>query len=121
MPPESRGRDGEPAGIIRSRVPLSGWSSQGDEMRNVKKFSVLGLAVAAALFGSALLSPADARSHFSIGVGVGLGGPYYAPPPGYYAPPPGFYAPPPPVAHAPPLPPPHPYPPHGYHPAPPPF
>src|SRR5258708_33628645 len=114
MPPESRGRDGEPAGIIRSRVPLSGWSSQGDEMRNVKKFSVLGLAVAAALFGSALLSPADARSHFSIGVGVGLGGPCLAPAPALYAPPPAYYPPPAPVRHAPPLPPAVSFPPPGY-------
>src|SRR5258708_34948059 len=115
MPPESRGRDGEPAGIIRSRVPLSGWSSQGDEMRNVKKFSVLGLAVAAALFGSALLSPADARSHFSIGVGVGLGGPQYPPPPVHYAPPPGYFAPPPPVGCATTPPPAYPDPPQGHY------
>jgi hypothetical protein len=49
---------------------------------------ILGIA----LSGFAALS-AQADTNWSVGVGIG--NPYYAPPPVYYAPPPVYYAPPP--------------------------
>ncbi len=56
--------------------------------------AALSLALVAGLPGSA-----DARVF--VGVGIGLPGPYYYPPPAYYYPPPPVYYAPPPVYYAP--------------------
>lgn len=59
------------------------------------------IAVAASLLAGASLAagvgatPAEARTFVSVGIGVPLFPPFYAPPPVFYAPPPVFYAPPP--------------------------
>ena len=53
------------------------------------------LVVAAIAASTGAGTPASARTHVVLGVGVGV--PVYAPPPVYYSPPPMVYVPPPPV------------------------
>lgn len=69
-------------------------------------------AIVAALILAAAVSPltapkAEARTHFTVGVGIGLGSPVYAvpayvPPPVYYSPAPVYVPPPPAYAYVPP-------------------
>lgn len=67
-------------------------------MKNILKLSLAGLITGAALLAAA---PAMAGGgHWSVNVGVGLGGGGYGGYGGYYAPPPVYYAPP--VTYAPP-------------------
>jgi hypothetical protein len=51
-----------------------------------------------------IVSPANARVFFGIGVPLPYYAPGYYPPPVYYPPPPVYYAPPPPVVYTPPQP-----------------
>ena len=55
-------------------------------------FAALTLALLASL-------PVAANARVFVGVGVGIPGPYYYPPPVYYAPPPVYYVPPPPPVY----------------------
>ena len=72
------------------------------------------LTVALVAGAAILVSSGPAHAHASVGFGINLGVPYYAPPPVYYAPPPAYYAPPP-VVYAPPAPAYYPYPYRGYY------
>lgn len=64
------------------------------------RFSLAGLAAAAVLVGGVVtLAPSPAKADLDVHLGIGV--PYYAPPPVYYAPPPPVYYVPPPRVYYP--------------------
>ncbi|HUN50717.1 MAG TPA: hypothetical protein VMU42_06355 [Candidatus Sulfotelmatobacter sp.] len=76
-------------------------SLAADKEANVlRTIAILSLALIASLAMAAGL-PTTANARVFVGVGIGVPGPFYYPPPVYYAPPPVYYAPPPPVYYAP--------------------
>jgi len=76
---------------VKSLLPRVGASPNPQESQMNKTLIALGIAVAAVM-------PAAAFAHTNLSIGVGLGGPVYAPPPAVvYAPPPPVYVAPPPV------------------------
>jgi hypothetical protein len=100
MGPSARGG----SGICRPIIDQDGAKEVSVHIQKSSKAILLAAGAAVVLFGGLATAPAEARAFVSVGVGL----PFFAPPPVVYAPPPVVYAAPPvvyapaaPVAYAP--------------------